>query len=186
MKHQMPDWTERISHHEILPSLFIAGEDEIDELLYGKEEARRSYQTEEAPSAPDPQIDVWLDVRDLRASNRQVVIPENVEWLQLPFRDGNVEEAEEVLPRALALCQKAWNEEKRLLITCHQGRSRSFLIMVRFLQELGYSYLDAYWMVKGKRCFVQEDKAFTDLLRKISIKDAESWVSSYILEEPII
>jgi hypothetical protein len=44
---------------------------------------------------PTPKIDVWIDLRDIRSSNRYVYTPEGIEYIAFPFRDGELIEAKE-------------------------------------------------------------------------------------------
>ena len=79
MDHQPPNWLEKYSHSEIINGLlFLGGEDDIDDLLYGKEESRNLNGKGFFQNVPTPQIDVWIDLRDVRDSNRKVFLPENV------------------------------------------------------------------------------------------------------------
>ena len=101
MKHQPPDWECKFGHSEIIKDkLYLCGEDDVDELLYGREESMQLNGKGAFLSQPTTKVDVWIDLRDIRTSNRQVFIPDSVEYISIPFRDGYLEEAREHLPIA--------------------------------------------------------------------------------------
>lgn len=161
MNHQPPDWNYKFGFTEIIPNqLYMGGEDDVDDLLYGEEQARQLNGNGTFTTAPTPQIDAWIDLRDLRESNRSVYLPNNIEYYPYPFRDGNVEEAKTVLPRAKERLTVLLKEGKRVLVSCHEGKSRSFLLVMWQLIENGESVFDAYWEVKAKRPIVEHHKNF--------------------------
>jgi hypothetical protein len=59
MIHQPLNWEEKYGHSEIIDGvLYLGGEDDIDELLYGKEESRNLNGKGLFQNVPTPQIDV--------------------------------------------------------------------------------------------------------------------------------
>lgn len=167
MNHQTPDWECKVGFSEILPSsLYLGGEDDIDDLLYGVEEARHLNGKGAFLHAPTPQIDVWIDLRDIRSSNRQVYLPDGIQYVSIPFHDGNLEEARTYLPQAKQQLTSFLEEGKRVLVTCHQGRSRSVMLVLWHLCERENSFLSAYWDLKGKRAVMEPDKRFQPLLNE--------------------
>ena len=113
MEHQQPDWDYKYGFSEIIPhKLYLVGEDDIDDLLYGEEESRNINRDGSFKDKPSPMVDVWIDLRDIRDNNRKVYIPEGVEHIQVPFRDGVLEEAREHLPKAKEVLQQKLSENK--------------------------------------------------------------------------
>lgn len=172
MEHQQPDWECKYGFSEIIQNkLYLVGEDDIDELLYGEEEARNLNGKGTFNQQPTPMIDVWIDLRDIRSSNRKVFIPNGVEHIQIPFRDGVLEEAREHLPKAKEILKQKLEENKRIVVGCHQGRSRSAMLLIWLFAEEQKNFLDAYWDIKSKRPIVEPDKNFKPLL--------EEWKTQY-------
>jgi protein-tyrosine phosphatase len=176
MNHQPPDYEYKYGHSEIIKnSLYLGGEDDIDHLLYGEEEARHLNGKGTFKNAPTPLVDTWIDLRDHRSNNRMVFIPENVEYLPFPFRDGFLDEAREHLPKAKEVLSQHLQNNKRVLVTCHQGRSRSVMLLLWYLAEQEGSFFDAYWTIKGARPIMEPDKNFKPLL--------EQWKKQYPMEK---
>lgn len=168
MNHQPPDWEYKTGFAEVLPnSLYLCGEDDLDELLYGAEEAQNLNGQGQFTKQPEPQVDVWVDLRDLRPNNRQVFIPEAVQHLSFPFQDGRLEEAREHLPIALKALEKALEEGKRVLVSCHQGRSRSSLLLLQYLCKTSESFQNSYWRLKAQRPNMDIDRNFQPLLDEL-------------------
>ena len=171
MNHQPPDWEEKYGHSIIINGLlFLGGEDDVDELLYGIEESQNLNGLGVFQNLPNPQIDVWIDLRDIRESNRKVFLPEEVEYISVPFRDGVIEEARTYLPIAKEILSKNLADKKRVLVTCHQGRSRSVMLLVWYLCETLGSFDKAYKLVRSKRPISNPDKRFTPLLKEWKLK----------------
>ena len=176
MKHQPPDWECKYGHSEIVEGvLYLAGEDDVDILLYGSEEAKNINGKGRFLKEPVPQIDVWIDLRDIRDTNRTVFIPEQVEYISIPFHDGKLDEAREHLPHALQALTDRMDKNKRVLVSCHQGRSRSVMLLLWYLSQKERSFMDAYWTIKGKRPIMEPDKNFKPLI--------EEWKNLYPLEK---
>ncbi|NOU70291.1 hypothetical protein GC098_02365 [Paenibacillus sp. LMG 31458] len=172
MKHQPPDWESKYGYSEIIKDkLYLGGEDDIDELLYGVVEARNINRTGKFENQPTPKIDVWIDLRDIRSSNRNVYTPEGIEYIVFPFRDGELSEAKEFLPKAKEALQNRIERNKRILVTCHQGRSRSVMLLLWFLGEKGGSFTKAFKEIKAKRPIIEPDKNFKPLI--------EEWKKEY-------
>lgn len=172
MKHQQPDWEYKFGHSEILPNqLYLCGEDDVDELLYGEVESRNLNGKGSFEGTPEPQVDVWIDLRDLRDNNRQVFIPKEVAYISIPFRDGVLSQAKEYLPLAKKELEKAMNLNKRVMVSCHQGKSRSSMLLLWYLCEKMGSFQDAYWHLKSKRPIIDTDRNFTPLV--------EEWKAMY-------
>jgi hypothetical protein len=92
----MSNWESKYGYSEIIKDkLYLGGEDDIDELLYGAIEARNINRAGRFVNQPTPKIDVWIDLRDIRSSNRYVYTPEGIEYIAFPFRDGELIEAKE-------------------------------------------------------------------------------------------
>ncbi|MDN3019939.1 dual specificity protein phosphatase [Paenibacillus sp. BSR1-1] len=171
MDHQPPNWIDKYGHSEIINGLlFLGGEDDIDDLLYGKEESRNLNGNGFFQTMPTPQIDVWIDLRDVRDSNRNVFLPENVEYISVPFRDGVIEEAKTYLPIAKEILGKKLANKKRVLVTCHQGRSRSVMLLVWYLSETMGTFDKAYKLIRSKRPIINPDKNFIPLLEEWKLK----------------
>lgn len=167
MKHQPPDWESKYGYSEIIKDiLYLGGEDDIDELLYGVVESRNINRSGKFEHQPSPRIDVWIDLRDIRSSNRNVFIPEAIEYLAFPFRDGELDEAKEFLPKAKEALQNRIYQHKRILVTCHQGRSRSVMLLLWFLVEKGGSFKKAFNDIKTKRPIIAPDKNFKPLIEE--------------------
>jgi protein-tyrosine phosphatase len=172
MNHQLPDWECKHGHSEIIKDkLYICGEDDVDDLLYGYEESRNINSKGYFIQSPNPQVDVWIDLRDIRESNRKVFIPDSVEYIQIPFRDGVLIEAVKHLPIAKKILEEKMSQNKRVIVSCFQGRSRSVTLVLWYLCEQLNSYLDAYWAIKSKRPIMEPDKNFRPLL--------EEWKNKY-------
>ncbi|WP_376773847.1 dual specificity protein phosphatase family protein [Paenibacillus phytorum] len=73
----------------------------------------------------------------MRSSNRNVFTPEGIEYLAIPFRDGELNEVKEFLPKAKEALQNRIEQNKRFLVNCHQGRSHSVMLLLWFLGEKG-------------------------------------------------
>ncbi|PFH80345.1 dual specificity protein phosphatase [Bacillus sp. AFS088145] len=171
MNHQPPDWEEKYGHSVIINELlFLGGEDDVDELLYGIEESQNLNGFGFFQNMPNPQVDVWIDLRDIRESNRKVFLPEKVEYISVPFRDGVIEEARTYLPIAKEILSKNLADKKRVLVTCHQGRSRSVMLLIWYLCETLGSFDKAYKLVRLKRPISNPDKKFTPLLKEWKLK----------------
>lgn len=171
VNHQPPDYNYKYGHSEIIKGLlYLAGEDDVDLLLYGEIESRNLNGKGSFQSEPQPQIDTWIDLRDLRPNNRQIFVPSTVEYLPFPFRDGVLEEAREHLPKAKEALERSIRDNRRVLVTCHQGRSRSVMLLLWHLSEKEGSYLDAYWTIKGARPIMEPDKKFKPLMEEWKIK----------------
>lgn len=170
-RHQKPDWSSMHGSSEILGNLFLGGEDDVDRLLYGVEEARNLNNGGDFVGEPQPLVDVWIDLRDLRDSNRYIFVPDGVLHSKFPFRDGNYKEAKETLPAAKTMLEQFLKEGKRVLVTCHQGRSRSVILLLWYLSEKFDSYQNAYWHLKSKRSIIEPDRAFKPFL--------EEWKEKY-------
>jgi len=167
MNHQPPDWSYKFGYSEIIPQqLYMGGEDDIDDLLYGEEQARQLNGKGAFNGTPSPQIDAWIDLRDQRDSNRKIYLPNTIHYYSYPFRDGNVEEANITLPKAKEKLTSLLKEGNRVLVTCHEGKSRSFLLVMWQLIENGESVLDAYWEIKSKRPIVEPHKNFQSFMDK--------------------
>lgn len=178
MNHQPPDYNYKFGHSEIIKgSLYLGGEDDVDVLLYGEEASRHLNGKGAFEAPPSPQVDTWIDLRDLRKSNRSVFIPENVEHITIPFQDGNLEEARTHLPLAKKVLEEHLNEGKQVLVTCHQGKSRSVMLLLWYLTEKESSFLDAYWLIKGVRPIMEPDKKFQPLI--------DEWKASYPKEKAL-
>lgn len=176
MKHQPPDYDYKYGHSEIIKdTLYLGGEDDVDMLLYGEEEARHLNGKGAFKESPTPQIETWIDLRDNRSNNRCIHVPEGVEYISIPFRDGFLEEAREHLPRAKEILTDHLRENKRVMVTCHQGRSRSVMLLLWYLAEKEGSFLDAYWTIKGSRPIMEPDKNFKPLM--------EEWKATYSMEK---
>jgi protein-tyrosine phosphatase len=167
MIHQPPNWEEKYGHSVIIDELlYLAGEDDIDELLYGKEEARNINGKGKFEKLPKPQIEVWIDLRDIRETNRKVLIPEEVEYILIPFRDGVIVEAKEFLPAAKRILTDKLADKKRVLVTCHQGRSRSVMLLLWYLSETLGTFEEAEKLIRSKRPIMQPDKNFMPLIEE--------------------
>lgn len=171
MNHQPPDWSYKQGFTRITDQLFLGGEDDVDDLLYGFEESRNINSKGSFENEPSPLIDIWMDLRDLRCNNRQVFIPNNVAHIPLPFRDGNYEEAKEVLPGAKQMLEDYLSEGKRVLVACHQGRSRSVILLLWHLSETLGSYEKAYSHIRRRRPLMKPDRGFKKFL--------EEWKAKY-------
>jgi protein-tyrosine phosphatase len=172
MTHQPPNWEEKYGHSEIMNGfLYLGGEDDLDELLYGKEEARNLNGKGNFINQPRAQIDVWIDLRDVRPSNRKVIIPEEVEYISIPFRDGFIVEARTFLPMAKDILAMKLADKKRVLVTCHQGRSRSVMLLLWYLSETLGTLEEAEKLLRSKRPIIQPDKNFLPLINE--------WKSKY-------
>lgn len=164
INHQLPDYEYVRGFSEIIPNqLYIAGEDDVDQLLYGKEEARHLNSTFSFKGKPDPQIDCWIDCRDIRKNNRQVYIPKEIEKYDFPFKDGDYESAKKTLPKAKEVLKQILKNGKRVLVTCHEGRSRSVLLVLYLLAE-EKSFLNAYLHLQSKRPIMNIHKNFQPFL----------------------
>lgn len=171
MKHQQPDWEYKYGHSEILPNqLYLGGEDDVDELLYGKEEAFNLNGKGQFHKNPEPMVDMWIDLRDLRDNNRQVFVPSTVEHVSIPFQDGVLEQAREHLPTAMKVLKEALNSNKRVLVSCHQGKSRSSLLLLWFLCQKMESFQESYWHLKSKRPIMEIDRKFTPFLEELKLE----------------
>jgi hypothetical protein len=165
-RHQPPDWSYMHGHSIIADNLYLGGEDDVDQLLYGMEVARTLNGKGILVGEPNPSVDIWIDLRDIRDNNRRVFVPDGVEHIPLPFRDGVYAEAESMLPIAKSVLEKGLAEGKRVLVTCHQGRSRSFILLLWHLSEKFGSYQNAYWHIKNRRSIVEPDRAFKPFLEE--------------------
>ncbi|RNB89618.1 hypothetical protein EDM56_10560 [Brevibacillus fluminis] len=167
MIHQPPDWDSKFGYSEILKEqLYIGGEDDIDELLYGTIESRNLNGKGSFFESPMPQIDTWIDLRDHRPNNRKIYIPTEVEYFSLPFADGSYIEAEQILPKAKEVLTNKLNNGNRVLVTCHQGRSRSALLVLWYLAETLGSYSEAFKVLKDKRYIIKPDRNFSPFLEE--------------------
>lgn len=168
MNHQPPDWEYKTGYAEVLPnSLYLCGEDDVDELLYGRTESANLNGKGGFVGSPNPLVDVWIDLRDMRTNNRQVFVPEAVEHLSFPFQDGQLEQAREHLPTALKALEEAMNDGKRVLVSCHQGRSRSSLLLLQYLCKGSESFQDSYWRLKSQRPSMEIDRKFQPLVDEL-------------------
>jgi protein-tyrosine phosphatase len=171
MDHQPPNWEEKYGHSVIIDGLlFLGGEDDVDELLYGKEESRNLNGKGVFHNKPTPQIDVWIDLRDVRDSNRKVFLPDKIEYLSVPFRDGVIEEARTNLPIAKKLLGEKLADNKRVLVTCHQGRSRSVMLLLWYFSETLGTFEESYKLIRSKRPIIDPDKNFTSLIEEWKLK----------------
>lgn len=170
-RHQQPDWSYMHGHSEILDNLFLGGEDDVDRLLYGMEEAKNINNKGAFVGEPEPSVDVWMDLRDIRNNNRYVFVPDEVLHVKFPFRDGVYKEAQEVLPTAKDMLEHYLSQGKKVLVTCHQGRSRSVILLLWYLSEKFGSFQNAYWHIKNKRPIIEPDRAFKPFL--------EEWKEKY-------
>jgi len=179
VNHQPPDYEYKYGHSEIIKEkLFLGGEDDVDDLLYGTEEARHLNGKGSFSNQAFPQIDTWIDLRDNRPSNRQIYIPEGVQYVSIPFRDGFLDEARVNLPLAEQVLRNALNANQKVLVTCHQGRSRSVILLLWYFAKKEGSFLDAYWLIKGKRPIMNPDKNFKPLIdewRKQYPAESNTW-----------
>ena len=162
-EHQLPDYAYVKGYSEVLPGLFIAGEDDVDRLLYGEEEARHFNNHFTFATKPVPQIDCWIDLRDSRDSNRKVYVPDSVQKVDFPFKDGNVEEARAVIPQALACLTDCMAQGKRVLVSCHEGKSRSCLLVLLYLKTKMQAF-EAEMLMQQKRPIASIDKRFKSWL----------------------
>lgn len=168
MCHEPPDYDLKWEYSEIIDEkLYISGEDELDELLYGEEESLNLNLHGKFNDHPLPKIDVWIDLRDIRESNRKVLIPTGIEYISIPFVDGNLEQAEEFLPIAKSILSSRMSNGKRVLVSCHQGKSRSVLLVLWYLCELNKNFLESYWDIKSKRTIMEPDKNFNSIVDRL-------------------
>lgn len=167
-KHQPPDWDYKNGYSEILEnSLYVCGEDDLDELFYGEEEARNINGKGQFKHQPQPIVDIWIDLRDLRKNNRKLFIPNNVKLFSVPFKDGDLIAAKEYLPKALCILKNELSQEKKVVISCHEGKSRSMILLLWFLSEKFNSFYDALLHLQSKRPIMSIDKKFLPISKQL-------------------
>jgi protein-tyrosine phosphatase len=100
----------------------------------------------------------------VRDSNRKVFLPDEIEYISVPFRDGVIEEARINLPVAKEIVAKKIADKKRILVTCHQGRSRSVMLLLWYLSKTNGTVEEVYKLLHSKRPIIQPDKNFLPLI----------------------
>lgn len=118
---------------QVLPWLWLGGEEDVDEPLYGKL-LKPEHVTPHAVSA-EPKVHLWIDFRHDTPFNRKIYVPPSVAYIAMPFRDGDLEKAGRVLPLAKTLLDRVHEEGKSALISCHAGVSRSAVLALWCMAE---------------------------------------------------
>ncbi len=130
----------RVLATEFLPGLWLSGEDGLDECLFGEQAAQILISTGRLPKEVHPQVDVWIDFRnDNLGSNRRVIAPASVTTVRFPLRDGDLAAARSVFPAAKTLVDHFRKQDRRILVSCHAGFSRSAAFALWIMSEkMGY------------------------------------------------
>lgn len=124
---------------QVLPWLWLGGEEDVDEPLYGKL-LMPEHVTPHSVSA-EPKVHLWIDFRNDLPHNRRIYIPHSVTYISMPFRDGDLEAARRILPLAKLVLDRVREEGKSALITCHAGVSRSAVLALWCMaEEKGYEW----------------------------------------------
>lgn len=131
---------------KVLDWLFIAGEEDVDDIPL--------------------HVDVWIDFRDIRPWNRVIRCPEHVRYIRIPFCDGDLEAAQTAIPIAKTIVDYCHENDKKVLVSCHAGISRSATLALWVLAEqIGYE--KAWLELKQKQPYFDPDENFWPLLDKI-------------------
>lgn len=72
------------------------------------------------------------------------------------------------LPKAKSILSESLElRHNRILISCHEGKSRSSLLALCYLVEKMNSYEDAFWKLKAIRPIMSIHKGFNPILDKL-------------------
>lgn len=127
--------------------LFLGGEEDVCQILN--------------------EIDVWIDFRHFGEWNRKIFLPESVIYIRMPFKDGDIKKAREILPQAKKLIEGFKFDGKKVLISCHAGVSRSAILALWVLAEELVNYEKAWIQLIGARPHIEPHENFMELLIEI-------------------
>lgn len=75
-------------------------------------------------------IHLWIDLREELEWNRKIEAPPHIISLKLPLQDGDTHAGNYLVPAAVQIVQKALDRGKHVLVSCHEGKSRSAAIIL--------------------------------------------------------
>ncbi|QGG48004.1 dual specificity protein phosphatase family protein [Heliorestis convoluta] len=131
---------------KIFPWLYLGGEEEVESII--------------------DRVDIWIDFRDEDIDNLFIKIPENVVVIRMPFLDGDEKAAKKIYPIAKLIIDTARRQNKKILISCHMGISRSATLALWLMaEEMGYE--KAYRRLKSIRSIVCPDRRFQSIIQWI-------------------
>lgn len=147
---QDPPEKHRFGVSKLTDWLFLGGEEDVCQIL--------------------DKVDVWIDFRNFGRWNRKIFLPNHVVLIRMPFKDGDLEKAEVILPICKDIVLKAKNDGKKILVSCHAGVSRSALLALMVLAEEFQSAEKAWRRLKIERPHVEFHDNFRSLVKEIFLK----------------
>jgi len=131
---------------QVLSWLYLCGEKQVEQSL--------------------DKVDIWIDFRNELSTNLEIKVPNNVVVIKLPFIDGDLEKAKKVYPIAKLILKQAKNNGQKVLVSCHQGLSRSALLALWCMaEEMGYE--KAYDKMKLINSNLKIDINFIPIIEQI-------------------
>ena len=144
---QDPPQQWRLGAAHITPWLYLGGQEDVCQVLSS--------------------VDLWVDFRDLQPTNRKIFLPEHVTYQRLPFKDGHLEALHTTLPEAKNILDEARKNNKKTLISCHAGVSRSAVLALWCLAEEMGDYEEAYQRVRAVRPYIEPHEKFHPFLEEL-------------------
>lgn len=149
------DKEELLQPCQVIPDwLWLAGEDEVHLVL--------------------PHVDVWIDFRHYTPNSRRIFVPDHIHYIRMPLVDGDLEAAQIIFPAAKALIKHFRDQEKKILVSCHAGVSRSATLCLWILAEQYLDFDKAWEHMKAIRPYFSPDEGFQPLLDKIR-REMNDW-----------
>ena len=137
----------RIGITKVFDWLYLGGEEDVCQILN--------------------EVDVWIDFRHFGEWNRRIFLPDHVFYIRMPFKDGDAEKAKVILPKAKKMIDEFKVENKKVLISCHAGLSRSAILALWLLAEELNDYEQAWVQLTNSRPYFEPHENFFELLMKI-------------------
>lgn len=126
--------------------LFLGGEDDVDQILN--------------------QVDVWIDFRHFGRWNRVIFVPNHVQYMRMPFMDGDSTKVKSVLSNAKLIIDYL-KPDNKVLVSCHAGASRSALLATWILAEELGDFDAAWWRLRGKRRLIEFHEGFDEFVQEL-------------------
>jgi protein-tyrosine phosphatase len=143
---QDPPEKHRFGVSKLTDWLFLGGEEDVCQIL--------------------DKVDVWIDFRNFGRWNRKIFLPNHVVLIRMPFKDGDLEKAEVILPICKDIVLKAKNDGKKILVSCHAGASRFALLVLMVLADV-MGVEDAMLKIMAERTIIEFHDNFIPLVEKI-------------------
>jgi len=140
-------------------------------------------------AAPDPEVckilenfglflgsqDAAVNFPALEANNIQYILnvatgipnalPEKYEYCNVEILDIEESPIIDSFPKCFSFIEKAFSNNKGILVHCNAGISRSASVVIGYLIHGGMSFQDAFDLVKSKRSKIQPNPGFLKQLK---------------------